>query len=643
MEFLRFFRVLRRRWRLIAALSVLGVVAGYVSATVAEEADPLPVEITRYSATHTLVVDENLPQEVRTLDIRNLAQVAQRVTHGDVPATVALLLGRDEADVATRLHVLVDSNAQVMEITAVAETADGAVELSDELADELIRFLEREASELFAAEVTALESRLATAEQDLTDVRAELAAARAAGDEGQVALLTERETLYESQRGRAEVELVSHRAEGEPIVPIETLETAGATEISDNDYEAARRAALAGDNIDLGTAAESGARSSGSRRSGLPIPDSPGARAVLGGIVGALMAVGFILVLDRLDPRLRTKEDIELAIDIPVIAEIPPLSRRQQRETDVLAFSAPRSRAAEAYRVLRSAIDYADSANPGRAGAHVVLVTSPGPSEGKTTSVANLAVVLAEADKDVLVVNCDFRRPRLTDYLGGEDRAQHVNLTSVPGVHLITHVLPEDSNPTPADVLAAQRRVIERARERFDVVLLDTAPLLTTNDATDVLESADQVVMVFGAGRTTRESADRAIELLERRGASILGAVLIGARDVPNAREYYYEGDDSYLVKPRGRRRSSSRRAATPTEPPAPIVPLPPPEPVPAPMPRPAPTPPPAPMPPAAAPAPAVRPSRPPVRPPLPAAPPGVGSSGRSLSLQSRLPSRPAD
>ncbi len=63
MEFLRFFRVLRRRWRLIAAVALLGVVGGYVSATVAEEADPLPVEITRYSATHTLVVDENLPED----------------------------------------------------------------------------------------------------------------------------------------------------------------------------------------------------------------------------------------------------------------------------------------------------------------------------------------------------------------------------------------------------------------------------------------------------------------------------------------------------------------------------------------------------------------------------------------------------
>ena len=554
----------------------------------AEEADPLPVEITRYAATHTLVVDENLPQDVRTIDTRNLAQIAQRVTQGDVPATVALLLGRDESDVATRLHVLVDSTAQVLEITAVAETADGAVELADEVADELIRYLEREASELYAAEVATREARLATAEEELTQVRAELATAQAAGDEGQVALLTERETLFEAQRGRAEIDLVSHRSDGEPIVPMETLETASAVEISDTEYEAARRAALTGENVDLGTATEGGTRGSGTRRSGLPIPDGPGARAVLGGLLGALLAIGIILILDRLDPRLRTKDDVEAAIDLPVIAEIPPLSRRQQRETEVLAFSAPRSRSAEAYRVLRSAIDYADSTDAGRRGAQVVLVTSPGPSEGKTTTVANLAVVLAEADKDVLVVNCDFRRPRLTDYLGGEDRAQHVNLTSVPGVHLITHVLPEDSQPTPADVLAAQRRVIERARDRFDVVLLDTAPLLTTNDATDVLESADQVVMVFGAGRTTREAADRAVELLERRGASILGAVLIGARDVPNAREYYYEGDDSYLVKPR-RKKGASEPAAV--RPPLPATP---PRPTPVAPPEPAPEPPPA-------------------------------------------------
>ena len=390
MEFLRFFRVLRRRWRLIAAMSVLGVVGGYVSATVAEEADPLPVEITRYSATHALVVDENLPEDLRTIDTRNLAQIAQRATQGDVPATVALLLGRDEADVATRLHVLVDGTAQVMQVTAVGETADDAVELADEVADELIRFLEREASDLYADEIAAKEARLATAERQLSDVRAELASARAAGDDGQVALLTERETLFESERGRAEIDLVSHRAVGEPIVPMETLESASAVEISDREYEAARRAALTGDNIDLGTAADSGTGGTGSRRSGLPIPESPGARGLLGGLGGALLAIGIILVMDRLDPRLRTKEDVELAIDVPVIAEIPPLSRRQQRETDVLAFSAPRSRAAEAYRVLRSSIDYADSSDPTRRGAQVVLVTSPGPSEATNSSPAEL-------------------------------------------------------------------------------------------------------------------------------------------------------------------------------------------------------------------------------------------------------------
>ncbi len=564
MEFLRFVRVLRRRWRLVAGLVLLGAVAGFVSATVSEDADPIPVEITRYAATHTLIIDANIPEDTRTLDTRNLAQLAQRVTQGEVPATVAALLGRDESDVASRAHVSVDTNSQTMAITAYGETDAAAVEVADELAASLLAFLNAEATALYDGELQGLETRLDQAERDLAEIRQNLSSARADGNDGEVSLLQDQEDQYRSLRARADNALIAKRAEGAPIVPIETLEGASAREIGDDAYRQALLDGASGRNVDIGVTAGAADERRTSRSTGLPIPAGPMGRGLLGGGLGLFLAVAAVLVLDRIDPRLRNKDDVEMTIDLPVVAEIPPLNRRQRRQTDVMAFTAPRSRAAEAYRVLRSALEYGEaSLDPtDRSRAHVVLVTSPGPSEGKTTTVANLAVVLAEADKEVLVINCDFRRPRLTDYLGGDVRAQRVNLTSVPGVHLITHVLPEEAEPTPAEVLAAQRRVIERARDRFDVILLDTAPLLTTNDAADVLSSADHVVLVVSTGKTTREAADRAVELLERRAASILGVTLIGAREVPNAREYYYDGDDPYLQRSgrRGPTRSGQRR-----------------------------------------------------------------------------------
>ena len=190
-------------------------------------------------------------------------------------------------------------------------------------------------------------------------------------------------------------------------------------------------------------------------------------------------------------------------------------------------------------------------------GAQIVLITSAGPSEGKTTTLANLAAVMAEGERRVLAVNCDFRRPRLHRYLGGVAAPQKLNATDVPGVQLVTQVTRSDADATPSDVVEAQRRLLTRARERFDVILVDTAPVLTTNDASELLSVVDHVVLVVSAGQTDAEAAARATELLERRGRPPLGVALVGAHDVPNSSEYYYDDDDPYL-EPSSRRRRRS-------------------------------------------------------------------------------------
>ena len=196
----------------------------------------------------------------------------------------------------------------------------------------------------------------------------------------------------------------------------------------------------------------------------------------------------------------------------------------------------------------------------------VVLVTSGGPSEGKTTTLANLAAVMAEGDRRVLAVNCDFRRPRLHRYLGGPTAPQRLNVTDVVGVQMVTQVTPNDAAATPSDVVGAQRRLVERARDRFDVILLDTAPILTTNDAAELLGVCDHVVLVVSAGNTKAEAAARATELLERRGRPPLGVALVGTRDVPNSSEYYYSDDDPYLTASSSSAKRRRRKASTTTD-----------------------------------------------------------------------------
>ena len=165
-------------------------------------------------------------------------------------------------------------------------------------------------------------------------------------------------------------------------------------------------------------------------------------------------------------------------------------------------------------------------------------MTSPGPAEGKTTTVANLGAMLAEAGETVLLINCDFRRPRLHLHMGSEDKPLDLNPTELPEVDMISNVV-ADGNVPPTEVLAEQRKIIEQAREVYDLIVIDTAPLLATNDAVDLLDLVDDVILVLRSGKTTLQAADRAAEMLERRRSHVLGIALTGI-DARSSDDYYY-------------------------------------------------------------------------------------------------------
>jgi Mrp family chromosome partitioning ATPase len=169
----------------------------------------------------------------------------------------------------------------------------------------------------------------------------------------------------------------------------------------------------------------------------------------------------------------------------------------------------------------------------------VVLITSASSNEGKTTTTANLAAVFAESGASVLAVNCDFRRPTLHRFLGAEDQPRKVLKTTIPSVTLVSGVL-TDAAANPAQVIAAQREVIAAAKEHFDVLLLDTAPLTTTNDAIEILPTADAVLLVARPDVTTSDAAERARELLDRVHAPVVGVVLVAATSVAPDTYYYY-------------------------------------------------------------------------------------------------------
>lgn len=206
-------------------------------------------------------------------------------------------------------------------------------------------------------------------------------------------------------------------------------------------------------------------------------------------------------------------------------------------DSALITLREPSSAAAEAYRTLRTNILFSSLDRP----LHTLLITSTAPNEGKSTTLANLAVTMAQAEQRVLVVDCDLRRPSLHSIFGlpnergltsalleqGEGSLP-IQETSVPGLQLLpSGPLP----PRPADLLGSRRMgvLIERLRAAADIVLFDTPPVVAVTDAAVLAPRVDGVLLVLYAGHTRRDRARQARQVLEKVKANIVGVVLNGA------------------------------------------------------------------------------------------------------------------
>jgi capsular exopolysaccharide synthesis family protein len=212
----------------------------------------------------------------------------------------------------------------------------------------------------------------------------------------------------------------------------------------------------------------------------------------------------------------------------------------------LIALRDPRSPAAEAYRTLRTNIQFSSLDKPLR----TLLATSTAPDEGKSTTLANLAVTMAQSEQRVILVDCDLRRPSLhalfdlpndaglTSMILSPEDAEPLQESGVPGLRLLTSgPLP----PRPADILGSRRMdaVIARLRDEADIVLFDTPPVVAVTDAAVLATRMDGVLLVFQAGTTSRERARQARQILEKVKANIVGVVLNNAEV---EKEYGYYG-----------------------------------------------------------------------------------------------------
>ena len=557
----------RRRWYLILLPVVVGAALGWVSTPSNTPAAAILQSTTYYRATHVLIDEtQGVGLDGQTQPV-NLSQAAYLVNTGEVPSKVATELGVPADSVTSSVIGLPRTQVSSVEVQAIGTDRAKVVALADTSANQLLATMLAQAQADADVQTSRILDQLDKLTTDLARVNDQVALGQASPQlEAQQRSLGNQYSLAYEQFAQ----LANRPA---PSAGLTSLEGAKPVEISKGAFDEAKDTIRNGaDYVTGATPTSDPTGGSGSRAPGAGATATT--RAGIGGLVGLAFGMGLVLLLDRFDLRLRRRSDVEAATGLTVLAEIPPLSRHQQRTMEVVAHTQHRSRAAEAYRVVRGSVLFSlanvDSGRSGEDGqANVIMVTSGNPAEGKTTTVANLAAVLAEGGFSVLVINCDFRRPQVHKYLlasanegndgpveaPGSTRIGPMMITDtdIPEVKLITGVGEEDPNANPLDVVAMQRSIIQDTRSRFDVILLDTAPFLTTNDASELLSETDQVLLVVRSGRTRVEATQRTMEVLGRFDAPVIGVVMNDSNDAPAA-EYYY----AYAKpKPSRRRRST--------------------------------------------------------------------------------------
>lgn len=295
-----------------------------------------------------------------------------------------------------------------------------------------------------------------------------------------------------------------------------------------------------------------------------PVSPRPVRNGLLGLGVGLTFGIALAFALEHVDDSIKSKEDLErIARELPVLGMIPTVTIWKNRaQTRVLSQSDPTSSVAEAYRSLRTSIRFTGLDRSMR----TIQITSPNAAEGKTTTVANLAIALARAGERVVIVGCDLRRPRIHEFfdLPNDVGFMSVILGEMP-LSSALQIVPNESRfkllatgpipANPSEVLSSNRagQVLAALRKEFSIVLIDSPPVLPVTDAAVLSAHVDGTVLVAAVGTTTGKQVSRSLELLRQVGAPLVGMVLngVGAQGAYGYTGYYGPLTAGGSAKPR--------------------------------------------------------------------------------------------
>ncbi|MEW6109625.1 MAG: polysaccharide biosynthesis tyrosine autokinase [Nitrospirota bacterium] len=271
---------------------------------------------------------------------------------------------------------------------------------------------------------------------------------------------------------------------------------------------------------------------------------------LLGLLVGLLGGVGMAFFIEYLDNTVKSPDEIERRLGVPVLGVVT-LLKSGDVNMDEIVIKEPQSAFAESYKVIRTAVLLSSASGPPKN----ILVTSISPEEGKTVTSMNLALTIAQSDRSVLLVDSDLRKPRLhkifgldnskglSTYLAGASDSDIIIRDVTPNLSVITSgPIP----PNPSELLGSGRmhELLRMINNNFDIIIWDSAPLLTVTDSLILSKVLDGTILVAKAGKTTYESINRGLKSLRDIEAGFLG-VVINALDVKKS-DYYYQNYYNY-------------------------------------------------------------------------------------------------
>lgn len=426
-----------------------------------------------------------------------------------------LQLATDADKLADRVSVAPVRNTQLLNLTVEDSDPQRAADIANEIVRVFGQQNQAQQTSRYSDTRQSLERELAKVQADIDSTQASLAGLK---NPGTAASDTERERL--------ETLLAQYRSSYATLT-----KSLGDVRLAE---------AQSTDSLTVAEAA---------RAEPVPVRPQPLRSAVLAALAGALLAIGCAFLLEFLDDRVKTPEQAGKqagAMALGAIGKLPAAAEGGQ----LVALRAANSPMAEAYRMLRVNLDFTAIDSPLRA----LTISSASPGEGKSTTIANLAVALAEAGRRVIVVDTDMRRPTLhkvfglpndrgvtAALLGAADADIHQQLaaTELPNLHLMPcGPIP----PNPAELLSSRRmaELIEALKAECDIVLFDTPPLLVFADAAQLARACDGTILVARANSTRVGALRQARAQLLQGGARLLGVVLNSVATPRGKQQSYY-------------------------------------------------------------------------------------------------------